>query len=103
MVMGLRVDRQQRDKNIPGGPSGGWYISPRQQQPNGSAQRDCDQSGKHIPSGTFCGAFAATLMPQQVVKLSKPHPVVVEVLDMASLPNKFKADYNGSTQMARQI
>ena len=55
-----------------------------------------DQSAEtYIPAGTFMrGVLLAGLdAPTGGQAQQNPHPVVIEVLDMASLPNKFKADY----------
>ena len=49
----------------------------------------------YIPAGTFMrGVLLSGLdAPTGGQAQQNPHPVIVEVLDMASLPNKFKADY----------
>ena len=55
-----------------------------------------DQSAEtYIPAGAFMrGVLLSGLdAPTGGQSQQNPHPVVIEVLDMASLPNKFKADY----------
>ena len=55
-----------------------------------------DQSAEtYIPAGSFMrGVLLSGLdAPTGGQAQQNPHPVVIEVLDMASLPNKFKADY----------
>lgn len=55
-----------------------------------------DQSAEtYIPAGSFMrGVLLSGLdAPTGGQSQQNPHPVVIEVLDMASLPNKFKADY----------
>ena len=55
-----------------------------------------DQSAEtYIPAGTFMrGVLLSGLdAPTGGQAQQNPHPVIVEVLDMASLPNRFKADY----------
>lgn len=49
----------------------------------------------YIPAGTFMrGVLLSGLdAPTGGQAQQNPHPVVIEVLDMASLPNKFRADY----------
>ncbi len=49
----------------------------------------------YIPAGTFMrGVLLSGLdAPTGGQAQQNPHPVIIEVLDMASLPNKFKADY----------
>ncbi len=49
----------------------------------------------YIPAGAFMrGVLLSGLdAPTGGQAQQNPHPVVIEVLDMASLPNKFKADY----------
>ena len=72
----------------PGANSGG---------PNaGGANVTGDQSAEtYIPAGTFMrGVLLSGLdAPTGGQAQQNPHPGLVEVLDMASLPNKFKADY----------
>ncbi len=76
-------------------------TSPNRPQPNVNpaapgANVTGDQSAEtYIPAGTFMrGVLLAGLdAPTGGQAQQNPHPVVVEVLDMASLPNKFKADY----------
>jgi conjugal transfer pilus assembly protein TraB len=102
MVKGImRVDMGSNGtKTSPGGPSNkgaGNISSGGSNNPNGSgANVTGDQSAEtYIPSGTFMrGVLLAGLdAPTGGQAQQNPHPVVVEVLDMASLPNKFKADY----------
>lgn len=62
----------------------------------GGANVTGDQSAEtYIPAGTFMrGVLLSGLdAPTGGQAQQNPHPVVIEVLDMASLPNKFKADY----------
>lgn len=49
----------------------------------------------YIPAGTFMrGVLLSGLdAPTGGQAQQNPHPVVIEVLDLASLPNRFKADY----------
>jgi len=49
----------------------------------------------YIPAGTFMrGVLLAGLdAPTGGQAQQNPHPVIIEVMDMASLPNRFKADY----------
>jgi len=49
----------------------------------------------YLPAGSFMrGVLLAGLdAPTGGQSQQNPHPVLIEVLDMASLPNKFKADY----------
>ncbi len=102
MVKGImRVDMGSNgSKSAPGAPGnkGPGNISPgASNNPNGAgANVTGDQSAEtYIPAGTFMrGVLLAGLdAPTGGQAQQNPHPVVVEVLDMASLPNKFKADY----------
>lgn len=55
-----------------------------------------DQSAEtYIPAGAYMrGVLLSGLdAPTGGQAQQNPHPVIIEVLDMASLPNKFKADY----------
>jgi conjugal transfer pilus assembly protein TraB len=48
-----------------------------------------------IPAGSFAGGvlLSGVDAPTGGQSQENPHPVIIEVLDLASLPNKFKADY----------
>ena len=54
-----------------------------------------ENAESYIPAGTFMrGVLLAGLdAPTGGQAQQNPHPVIIEVMDMASLPNKFKADY----------
>lgn len=56
----------------------------------------------YIPSGTFMrGVLLAGLdAPTGGQAQQNPHPLVIEVMDLASLPNKFKADYKNCRVVA---
>jgi conjugal transfer pilus assembly protein TraB len=71
-----------------------------QQQPQGPNAPAPNMTGSqtaetYIPAGTFMRAVLLSGLdaPTGGQAQANPHPVVLEVLDMASLPNKFKADY----------
>lgn len=74
-------------------------AGPRQQGANtagGGSNVTGEQNAEtYIPAGTFMrGVLLSGLdAPTGGQAQQNPHPVVIEVLDMASLPNKFKADY----------
>lgn len=60
-----------------------------------AANGDGQNVGAYIPAGSFMrGVLLSGLdAPTGGQSQQNPHPVIIEVLDMASLPNKFKADY----------
>lgn len=83
-----------------GNKAGGGNVQPQNNQAAGA-----DKSGgpdvkgqsaeTYLPAGSFMrGVLLAGLdAPTGGQSQQNPHPVLIEVLDMASLPNKFKADY----------
>lgn len=100
MVKGImRVDLGSNQPKGSNTPTSRNNISPASNTggPNGpGANVTGDQSAEtYIPAGTFMrGVLLSGLdAPTGGQAQQNPHPVVVEVLDMASLPNKFKADY----------
>lgn len=64
--------------------------------------RGSQSADTYIPSGTFMrGVLLAGLdAPTGGQAQQNPHPLVMEVMDMASLPNKFKADYKNCRVVA---
>lgn len=100
MVKGImRVELGSSQQKGTHTPTGKNNISPAANAggPNaGGANVTGDQSAEtYIPAGTFMrGVLLSGLdAPTGGQAQQNPHPVLVEVLDMASLPNKFKADY----------
>lgn len=99
MVKGImRVDMGSSQAKGPQAPTGKNNISPGANggSNGGGANVTGDQSAEtYIPAGTFMrGVLLAGLdAPTGGQAQQNPHPVLIEVLDMASLPNKFKADY----------
>ena len=78
-------------KAAPGG-------KPGAANPAGSASENTtgtENAETYIPAGTFMrGVLLAGLdAPTGGQAQQNPHPVIIEVMDMASLPNRFKADY----------
>ena len=61
-----------------------------------------DTAETYIPSGSFMrGVLLSGLdAPTGGQAQQNPHPVVIEVLDMANLPNKFRADYKNCRLVA---
>ena len=62
---------------------------------SGGADVKGQSAETYLPAGSFMrGVLLAGLdAPTGGQSQQNPHPVLIEVLDMASLPNKFKADY----------
>ena len=73
--------------------------TPRANTRGQSADESSDAMGQnaetYIPAGSFMrGVLLSGLdAPTGGQAQNNPHPVIIEVLDLASLPNKFKADY----------
>ncbi|WP_126448125.1 TrbI/VirB10 family protein [Sulfuricystis multivorans] len=94
----MRVDMgNSQSKGLPA-PTGKNNITHDANDENNGAvaKATSDQNAEtYIPAGTFMrGVLLAGLdAPTGGQAQQNPHPVVIEVLDMASLPNKFKADY----------
>ena len=78
-------------KASPGG------AKPGAANPSGGSENTTgtENAETYIPAGTFMrGVLLAGLdAPTGGQAQQNPHPVIIEVMDMASLPNKFKADY----------
>ncbi|MBZ0096800.1 MAG: hypothetical protein K8H75_15705 [Sulfuricella sp.] len=87
------------------------YAQPR----NDTATGNKDGSGPdvkggqtaetYIPAGAFMrGVLLSGLdAPTGGQAQQNPHPIVIEVLDMASLPNKFRADYKNCRVTANGV
>ena len=71
----------------------------------GESQGNTDTAETYIPSGTFMrGVLLSGLdAPTGGQAQQNPHPVVIEVMDMASLPNKFRADYKNCRLIANGV
>lgn len=100
MVKGImRIDMGSSQAKGPQAPASKNNISPGANgggANGGGANVTGDQSAEtYIPAGTFMrGVLLAGLdAPTGGQAQQNPHPLLIEVLDMASLPNKFKADY----------
>ena len=68
----------------------------------GDAAGRGDTAETYIPSGSFMrGVLLSGLdAPTGGQAQQNPHPVIIEVLDMANLPNKFRADYKNCRLVA---
>lgn len=84
----------------PDGPRGSGrsgYRSENPDQDNGSRERGGrgKTSENYIPTGSFIRAtnLAGLDAPTGGQVQQNPHPIVFRIIDLANLPNKFKADY----------
>lgn len=95
MVKGImRVDMGSSSASTPSNTT--TTSSPgRAAKPPGDNEAGDHSAETYIPAGTFMrGVLLSGLdAPTGGQAQQNPHPVVIEVLEMASLPNKFRADY----------
>lgn len=95
----MRVDMGSSTSSATPGKPGAGNVSSGQHAPGGDKNSGPDVKGQsaetYIPAGSFMrGVLLAGLdAPTGGQSQQNPHPILIEVLDMASLPNKFKADY----------
>ena len=68
----------------------------------GDVRGDSNTAETYIPAGAFMrGVLLSGLdAPTGGQAQQNPHPVLIEVMDMASFPNKFKADYKNCRLIA---
>ena len=71
----------------------------------GDSAGSTDTAETYIPSGSFMrGVLLSGLdAPTGGQAQQNPHPILIEVVDMASLPNKFKADYKNCRLIANGV
>lgn len=73
----------------------GSVTGPSRGDGGGDVRGDGNTAESYIPSGSFMRGFLLSGLdaPTGGQAQQNPHPVLIEVSDMASLPNQFKADY----------
>lgn len=78
-----------------GAPTGGRQGAANPAPSSSANTTGTENAETYIPAGTFMrGVLLAGLdAPTGGQAQQNPHPVIIEVMDMASLPNRFKADY----------
>lgn len=108
----MRVDLGQSPAAANQPKTGAGNVQP--QASGGNAQGAAGSAGPdvkgqsaetYLPAGSFMrGVLLAGLdAPTGGQSQQNPHPVLIEVLDMASLPNKFKADYKNCRIVANGV
>lgn len=80
---------------VQGKSAAGDVSQPRDPKSGAADVRAGQTAETYIPAGSFMrGVLLSGLdAPTGGQADQNPHPVIIEVIDMASLPNKFKADY----------
>ena len=105
----VRVDMSagSLDKGV-GGKQNGSTNAVRSDSGKGKGDSGPDVRGEgntaetYIPSGSFMRGVLLSGMdaPTGGQAQQNPHPVLIEIMDMASMPNNFKADYKSCRMIA---